>query len=100
LQMVVAAVVMPFVYLPMPIRDLGLSALMACVSFAGYLLIIAAYRRAPGIVVAPMQYSQIIWAAIFGAILFGEHLNARTMLGTAVIILAGLAIVLRQDRPA
>ena len=99
LLMIVAAIVLPFVYLPMPLRDLGLSALMAATSFAGYLLIIAAYRRAPGNVVAPMQYSQIIWAAIFGALLFGEHMISRTVLGTAVIILAGIVIVARQDRP-
>lgn len=100
LQMIVAALVLPLVYEPMPLRDLGLTALMALTSFIGYLLIIAAYRRAPGIVVAPMQYSQIIWAAIFGAMLFGETMNSRMVLGTAVIILAGLVIVLRQDRIA
>lgn len=100
LQMIVAALVLPLVYEPMPLRDLGLTALMALTSFIGYLLIIAAYRRAPGIVVAPMQYSQIIWAAIFGAMLFGEQMTSRMVLGTAVIILAGLVIVLRQDRIA
>ena len=100
LQMLVATVALPFVYQPMPMRDLGLSALMATVSFIGYFLIVAAYRRAPGIVVAPMQYSQIIWAAIFGALLFDEHLTARVWVGTGVIILAGLVIVTRRDRPA
>ena len=100
LQMIVAALALPIVYQPMPFRDLALTALMATTSFIGYLLIIAAYRRAPGIVVAPMQYSQIIWAAIFGAILFDEHLTGRTMLGTLVIIVAGIAIVARQESPA
>jgi S-adenosylmethionine uptake transporter len=100
LQLLVAAIVLPLVYQPMPFRDLALSALMATVSFVGYLLIIAAYRRAPGIVVAPMQYSQIIWAGIFGAVLFGEHLTRQTLLGIALIIAAGVAIVARQDRPA
>ncbi len=100
LQMVVAAAVLPAVYQPMPFRDLALTALMAAVTFVGYLAIIAAYRRAPGIVVAPMQYSQIVWAAIFGAWLFDEHLTSRTVVGTAVIILAGVVIVAKQDRPA
>ena len=45
-----------------------------------------------------MQYSQIFWAAIFGALLFDEHLSARVWIGTAVIILAGLVIVTRRDR--
>lgn len=100
LQMIVAAIALPIVYQPMPFRDLALTALMATTSFIGYLLIIAAYRRAPGIVVAPMQYSQIIWAAIFGAILFDEHLTGRTVVGTLVIIVAGIAIVARQERPS
>jgi S-adenosylmethionine uptake transporter len=97
-QMIVAAAVLPMVYQPMPFGDLALTALMATVSFLGYLLIIAAYRRAPGIVVAPMQYSQIIWAAIMGVMLFDEHMSARTVVGTAVIIMAGIVIVTRQDR--
>ena len=97
-QVVVAAVALPLVYRPMPLQDLALTALMATVTFAGYLLIIAAYRRAPGIVVAPMQYSQIIWAAIFGAMLFNEQMSARVWIGTVVIILAGLVIVTRRDR--
>ncbi|WP_309663709.1 DMT family transporter [Tabrizicola sp.] len=100
LQLLVAALVLPFVYTPMPFGDLALTALMATVSFAGYLAIISAYRRAPGIVVAPMQYSQIIWAAIFGALLFDEAMSAQTILGVAVIILAGIVIVARQDKAA
>ncbi len=98
LQLAVAAMVLPLVYQPMPLRDLALTGLMATVSLIGYFLIIAAYRRAPGIVVAPMQYSQIIWAAIMGALLFDEHMSARTVLGTVIIIAAGIIIVARQDR--
>ena len=100
LQMAVAAIALPMVYRPMLIRDLGLAAAMAAVSFIGYFLIVAAYRKAPSIIVAPMQYSQIIWAAIFGAWLFGEHLTVRVWIGTAVIILAGIAIVSKRDQTA
>jgi S-adenosylmethionine uptake transporter len=97
LQLVTAALVLPFVYTPMPLRDLGLTALMATVAFAGYFAVIAAYRRAPGIVVAPMQYSQILWAAIFGVLLFDEVMSGQTILGVGVIIVAGIIIVARQD---
>jgi S-adenosylmethionine uptake transporter len=97
-QLVVAALVLPFVYTPMPFRDLALTAVMATVAFAGYFAIIAAYRRAPGIVVAPMQYSQIIWAAIFGALLFDETMSRQTVVGVAIIVAAGIVIVSRQDK--
>ena len=71
---------------------------MAAVSFIGYFLIVAAYRRASSIVVAPMQYSQIIWAAIFGALLFDEQMSPRVWFGTLVIILAGIVSVTGRDR--
>jgi hypothetical protein len=45
-----------------------------------------------------MQYSQIIWAAIFGAVFFGETLERSTVIGTAVIVASGLYIVFREDR--
>ena len=98
LQLVTAALVLPFVYQPMPLRDLSLTAVMAATVFVGYFAIIAAYRRAPGIVVAPMQYSQIIWAAIFGALLFDEEMSLQTVVGVAVIVVAGIVIVARQDK--
>lgn len=100
LQLITAALVLPYVYTPMPLCDLGLTAMMAAAAFAGYFAIIAAYRRAPGIVVAPMQYSQIIWAAIFGALLFDEGISLQTLAGTVVIILSGTVIVWTQDRRA
>lgn len=99
LQLGVAAMVLPFVYTPMPFRDLAMTAVMATAAFGGYFAIIAAYRCAPGIIVAPMQYSQIIWAAIFGAVLFDETMSGRTVLGVAIIIVAGIVIVSRQDKP-
>lgn len=91
----VTAATMPFVWVPMPIADLGVSAFMAVVLIAGILLIIAAYRRAPAIVVAPMQYSQIGWAALFGALFFDETIGLRMVLGMALIAAAGIVVVAR-----
>ena len=82
----------------MPIRDLALSAVMATVRFAGYFRIVAADLRAPSIVVAPMQYSQLVWTAIFRALLFDEQMATRVLIGTVVIILAGIVNVTRRDR--
>lgn len=59
--------------------------------------IIGAYKRARAIIVAPMQYSQILWATILGLLLFGERPSAATALGMVMIILSGLVIVARRD---
>jgi len=92
--------VMPFVYVPMPIEDLALTAVMAFLGMLGALGIIAAYRIAPAVIVAPMQYSQIIWAALYGWLFFDESVDFYTWVGTAVIVASGIYIVLREQAPS
>ncbi len=96
---VVMAVALPFVYIPVPIEHFGLMGAMALLGLLGGILVIAAYRRAPAIIVAPMQYSQIIWALLYGWLIFGEEIDIWTGVGTGVIIAAGIYIVLREDTP-
>jgi drug/metabolite transporter (DMT)-like permease len=64
---VVMGAAMPFVYEPMPGRDLALLALISALALIATNLMIQAYRAAPAATVAPMQYSQIIWASAYGA---------------------------------
>lgn len=98
-QFLVTAATMPFLWLPMPAGDWLLTFLMAVEVFAGSLFIIAAYRCAPVIVVAPMQYSQIIWAAILGWLLFGESMGLAMLLGISLICAAGLFILVGSRKP-
>ena len=57
-----------FVYRPMPLADLGLLAVIAVLVLLAMMSILAAYRSGPAIFVAPMQYSQILWAVLLGAL--------------------------------
>ena len=91
--------VLPFVYVPMPAAHLAQTAVMAFLGMLGALAIIAAYRTAPAVIVAPMQYSQIIWAALYGWLFFDETIDLFTGIGTGVIIASGIYIVLREDTP-
>ena len=84
---------LPFVYRPMPGEHVALFAIVALLAFVATLLVISAYRRAEAGSVAPMQYSQILWAALFGALVFGERPDAMTLLGAAIVIGAGLVIL-------
>jgi S-adenosylmethionine uptake transporter len=91
---------MPFVYVPMSVVDMGLTAVMAFLGMLGSLGIIAAYRTAPAVIVAPMQYSQILWAALYGWLFFDENVDFYTAVGSAVIIASGIYIVLREGTPS
>jgi S-adenosylmethionine uptake transporter len=99
-NLIVAGAALPFIYVPMPVAHLGLSLAMSVMGFCGGLLAIAAYRRAPAVIVAPMQYSQIIWATIFGALIFDETHDTVTLIGTGIIIASGIYIVLREGTPS
>lgn len=93
---VLMAGLMAIVYEPMPIQHLGLVGLMASLSFTAGLLVIAAYKAGDAAIVAPMQYSQIIWAAIFGLYFFQERTDTLTWVGASIIIASGIYIILRE----
>jgi S-adenosylmethionine uptake transporter len=100
LSVIAMGLMMPFVYRPMPIDDLALTAVIALLGMGGAILIIAAYRTAPAVIVAPMQYSQIIWAAFYGWLIFDEGIDRFTAIGSAIIIASGIYIVLREGTPS
>ena len=62
----------------------------------GGLLLIAATRRSPANLVAPVQYSQLIWAIVFGAAFFGEYPDYVAIIGLVIVLSSGLANVLTE----
>jgi S-adenosylmethionine uptake transporter len=100
-QVLVAGLIMPFVWTPLTLSDWQVGLQMGALGLVGGLFIIAAYRTAPAIVVAPMQYSQIVWASILGYLLWGEKPSLASTLGIGVIVVAGLALlaVAGRSRP-
>ena len=93
---IVMLCMLPIVYKPMPLEHLGMIAIVSFFGFSAGLCVIAAYRAADAALIAPMQYSQIIWAAVFGALIFNEYPERTTWIGAGVIILSGLFIVFRE----
>jgi S-adenosylmethionine uptake transporter len=93
----VMGAILPFVFVPIEGVHLAMFAAMSVLGLAGGLLIIAAYKSADAAIVAPMQYSQLLWAALFGFFFFAEFPDLWTWVGAAVIIASGLYIVLRES---
>lgn len=94
---VAMAALMPASYLPMPIWHLGLVGVVSLLAFAATLLIIAAYRAGEAAIIAPMQYSQLLWAAVYGGLIFGERPDQYTWIGAGVIVASGLYVVIRES---
>lgn len=100
LNLIVAALALPWVYRPMSAPELGLAALIALFGLIGAALLVLAYRAGEAAVVAPMQYSQIGWAVLYGWLLFDETPDRPTALGLTVIVASGLYILWRESRGA
>lgn len=94
---ILMGIALAFVYEPMPIEHIGLVALVAAFAWTAGRCIIAAYQAGEAAIIAPMQYSQIIWATIFGALFFDEIIDVATVIGAGIIIASGLYIVLRES---
>ena len=97
---VVLGLALPFVYRPMEIHQIGMLGIISLFGFIATLLIIMAYRRAEAVIVAPMQYSQMIWAAFYGYLIFDEVPDEWTLVGAGVIIASGIYIVMREGKTA
>lgn len=97
-NVVLLGALLPLVYRPMPLAHLGGMALVAVGSLTAMGLMILAYRAAEAAVVAPMQYTQMLWAVGLGYVVFDERPDAATLAGSAVIALSGLAILWREKQ--
>ena len=63
---------------------------------AGQLFLTASYRYAEAGVLAPFTYVSMLWAIAIGWWVFGEVPTAPMLAGSALVIGAGIAIVLRE----
>jgi drug/metabolite transporter (DMT)-like permease len=75
--------------------------LMAIAGFflmCGHLFVFLAFRIGEARVVAPFNYSFMIWAGLSGLLIFNEVPNALAIVGMALIMLAGLAVIALEKR--
>ncbi|AKH99989.1 putative permease [Hoeflea sp. IMCC20628] len=92
--------IVPFIWNPVRPEDLWLFVAVAIFGTAGMTMITQAFRLAPAVVVAPLDYSAIIWATLLGWLFWNEIPDALTFVGAAVIIASGVFIIWREHRVA
>jgi drug/metabolite transporter (DMT)-like permease len=94
----VGLVLAPFAWRAPGLPDLGLFVLAGCISIVALLCVNRSLKLAPASVVVPYQYSMIVWAVMFGYVVFGDVPSAATIVGAAIIIAAGLYIFIREQQ--
>ncbi len=92
------ALLSPIGWVAPSLGSLGLFALAGCISVSALMCVNRSLKLAPAPVVVPYQYSMIVWAVMFGYVVFGDVPQASTVAGAAIIIGAGFYIFLREQQ--
>jgi drug/metabolite transporter (DMT)-like permease len=92
------ALMSPFGWVTPDARTLVMFATAGCISVSALFCVNRSLKLAPASVVTPYQYSMIVWAVMFGIVVFGDVPRPATVIGAAIIIGAGLYIFLRERK--
>lgn len=90
------AVLSAFNWVPPTPGSLVIFAAAGLISVTALFCVNRSLKLAPASVVVPYQYSMIVWAVIFGFVVFGDVPSIATLVGAAIIIGAGFYIFLRE----
>jgi drug/metabolite transporter (DMT)-like permease len=81
-------------------RHYGWLVLLGALATTGSYLLTLAWRSAPAAVVAPLEYTALLWGIIIDRLVWHVLPSARVCLGGAVVIATGLYLIWREHRYA
>ena len=77
--------------------DFGLLALLGIVAMSAHMLVNRSLKLADAATVAPLQYTLLLWAIVFGWMFFGDMPRAAMLVGAGFIVASGLFIFFREQ---
>jgi drug/metabolite transporter (DMT)-like permease len=93
---VFGALAAPFGWVTPSPRDFVLLALFGVLAMLALACVNRSLKLAPASIVAPYQYTLIVWAIVLGYVVFGDVPDLAMLAGAAVIVAAGLFILWRE----
>lgn len=97
---VVGACTLPIDWKPLTWISLLLFIGNGLVNGCAHFLIIEAYRLGQASVVSPFKYSILIWAALFGYLVWGDVPDVWILIGAVPVVASGLYILHREQKLA
>ncbi len=92
----VTAPMLPMVWQTPTLLHLGMSVVGGLIGGTALVCLLTAFRAAPAAVVAPFQYTQLIWGVLFGYLVFGTVPDPVMIAGGGIVIGSGLFILYRE----
>jgi drug/metabolite transporter (DMT)-like permease len=91
-----STLLLPANWMPVPPAHIALLVGFGVFVIVPHFAITQAYRIAPPPVLAPFDYTTLVWALLWGWLLWKEWPSAATLLGACIVVLAGLYVVYRE----
>ena len=95
---VLASLTLPFNYVPVNASLLGVMVFSAILGLTGFYFVTRAFTLAPIPVIAPLEYTSLVWALLLGYFLWGDWPAPMTWAGILIVVASGLIIVHRERR--
>ncbi len=86
----------PGSFLAMSSPVLAMAIISACSGMIGYYALTECMRIGEISVVAPYRYTRLVSAFLFAWILLGEVPDTQTLIGSAIIVTAGISVIYRE----
>ncbi|MDH3759402.1 MAG: DMT family transporter [Gammaproteobacteria bacterium] len=92
-----ACLLLPWVWVPVSAEMLGMLLLMAVIALIAHFIFTLAFARADVSVLAPFEYTALIWATIIGYVIWLDFPSPRVWSGAVIIIGCGLYVIHRES---
>ena len=92
----IATALVPFVWVTPSWKDILFGIFVGIASTAGQWVVVLAFRHAEASVLAPFQYTQLLWVGILGFLIFGDVPDVWTVTGSTLVVGSGLYTAHRE----
>ena len=87
-----------FVWVPMTASMLVIVFLFSMLAMSGHICLTTAFSKAPVSVVAPFEYTGLIWTVLLGYFFWNEIPASNVIIGAFIIVSCGLYVIYRESK--
>lgn len=96
--LIACGMALPWVWTPVAPSHLALMGLIGVVGGGGQFLLYESVRRAPASVLAPFEYTALLWAFLYSYAIWNHEPSSNVVVGALMIVASGLVVFLREVR--